>query len=193
MECRKLSLTEEINTLAELRECLKNEGVAGERARSCNLYVEVNYLGQVIVFLYADSVGKWTLNGKPEYNEDSTDNYEPTEETFREIGDILESFASRYAVNIRYSVDHGKTIFFYIPEEYLEEESESYVIQVRDKANWWQNYKAFESNLMAKSTILMAKGLYKNRSSESENLGLMPEIAYRETMVTKFERRLPHT
>ena len=137
MECIKLSLTKEINTLSELREYMKNIGIVGKCASSCDLYVENNYLGQAVVFLAAYSVGEWTLNGNPEYNEDGTDNYEPTEETIRGIGDVLELFASRYAVNIRYSVDQGKTIFFEIQEEYLEDESKSYVIQVKDKANRW--------------------------------------------------------
>lgn len=67
------------------------------------------------------------------------------------INDILELFASRYAVNIIYSVEQNKTILFYIPEEYLEKESKSYVIQIKGiKNDKWQNYKAFDSYLTAK-------------------------------------------
>lgn len=153
MECRKLSLTEEINTLSELRKYLKDNSVAGEHNHSCNLYLDVNNncLDQVVVFLSAHLVGKWTLNNNPEYNnEDGTDNYEPTEETVRYINDILELFASRYAVNIMYSVEQNKTILFYIPKEYLKKESKSYVIQVKGKSNKWQNYKAFDSYIKAK-------------------------------------------
>lgn len=128
MECRKLSLTEEINTLSELRKYLKDKSVAGKRNHSYNLYLDIdnNCLNQAVVFLSAHLVGKWTLNNNPEYNsEDGTDNYEPTEETVRDINDILESFASRYAVNIMYSIEQNKTLLFYIPEEYLERESKS--------------------------------------------------------------------
>lgn len=88
MECRKLSLTEEINTLSELRKYLKDTSVAGKRNHSYNLYLDVDNdcLNQVVVFLSAHLVGKWTLNNNPEYNsEDGTDNYEPTEETVRDV------------------------------------------------------------------------------------------------------------
>lgn len=153
MECRKLSLTEEINTLLELRKYLKDNSVAGKRNHSYNLYLDVdnNCLNQPIVFLSVSSIGKWTLNNNPEYNsEDGTDNYELTEETVRDINDILELFASRYAVNILYSIEQNKTLLFYIPEEYLEKESKSYVIQFKGKCDKWQTYKAFNSYLRAK-------------------------------------------
>lgn len=155
MECRKLSLTEEINTLSELRRYLKDNSVACKRNHSYNLYLDVdnNCLNQPTVFLSVCSIGKWTLNNNPEYNsEDGTDNYEPTEETVRGINDILELFASRYAVNIMYSIEQNKTILFYIPEEYLEKESKSYVIQVKGKCDKWQTYRAFDSYLKAKFT-----------------------------------------
>lgn len=153
MECRKLSLTEEINILSELRKYLKDNSVAGKRNHSRNLYLDVdnNCLNQAVVFLSAHLVGKWTLNN-PEYNsEDGTDNYEPTEETVRDINDILELFASRYAVNILYSIEQNKTMLFYISEEQQEQNTNAYVIQIKGiKSDKWQNYKAFDSYLKAK-------------------------------------------
>ena len=154
MECRKLSLTEEINTLSELRKYLKDKSVAGKRNHSYNLYLDVNNncLNQAVVYLSAHLIGKWTLNNNPEYNsEDGTDNYEPTEETVRDINDILELFASRYAVNIMYSIEQNKTLLFYIPEEQQEQNTNAYVIQIKGtKSDKWQNYKAFDSYLRAK-------------------------------------------
>lgn len=154
MECRKLSLTEEINTLSELRRYLKDNSVAGKRNHSYNLYLDVDNdcLNQAVVFLSANFVGKWTLNNNPEYNsEDGTDNYEPMEETVRDINDILELFASRYAVNILYSIEQNKTLLFYIPEEQQEQNTNAYVIQIKGiKSDKWQNYKAFDSYLKAK-------------------------------------------
>ena len=154
MECRKLSLTEEINTLSELRKYLKDNSVVGKRNHSCNLYLDVdtNCFNQVVVFLSAHLVGKWTLNNNPEYNnEDGTDNYEPTEETIRDVNDILELFASRYAVNIMYSIEQNRTMLFYIPEEQQEQNTNAFVIQVKGiKSGKWQNYKAFNSYLKAK-------------------------------------------
>lgn len=153
MECRKLSLTEEINTLSELRKYLRNNSVADKRNHSYDLYLDVDYncLNQPVVFLSAYLVGEWTLNNNPEYNdEDGYDNYEPTEETIRDVNNILELFASRYAVNIMYSIEQNKTLLFYIPEEYLEKESKSYIVQVKGKGDKWQTYKAFDSYLTAK-------------------------------------------
>jgi len=154
MECRKLSLTEEINTLSELRKYLKDSSVAGKRNHSYNLYLDVdnNCLNQPIVFLSVCSIGKWTLNNNPEYNsEDGTDNYEPTEETVRDINDILELFASRYAVNILYSIEQNKTLLFYIPEEQQEQNTNAYVIQIKGiQSDKWQNYKAFDYYLKAR-------------------------------------------
>ena len=154
MECRKLSLTEEINTLSELRKLLKEKGVAGRHIHSYNLYLDVDNdcLNQPIVYLSVCSIGKWTLNNNPEYNsEDGTDNYEPTEETVRDINDILELFASRYAVNIMYSIEQNKTLLFYIPEEQQEQNTNAYVIQIKGiKSDKWQNYKAFDSYLKAR-------------------------------------------
>ena len=154
MEYRKLSLTEEINTLSELRNYLKDNSICDKSNYSRNLYLDVDYdcLNQPVIFLSVYSLGKWTLNNNPEYNsEDGTDNYEPTEETIRDINDILELFASRYAVNILYSIEQNKTLLFYIPEEYLEKESKSYVIQIKGiKSDKWQNYKAFDYYLKAK-------------------------------------------
>ena len=154
MECRKLSLTEEINTLSELRKYLKDKSVAGKRSHSRNLYLDIDYdcLNQPVIFLSVYSLGKWTLNNNPEYNsEDGTDNYEPTEETIRDINDILELFASRYAVNIMYSIEQNKTLLFYIPEEQQEQNTNAYVIQIKGiQSDKWQNYKAFDSYLRAK-------------------------------------------
>lgn len=42
MEHRKLSLTEEINILSELRKYLKDKSVAGKRNPSYNLYLDVD-------------------------------------------------------------------------------------------------------------------------------------------------------
>lgn len=184
MECRKLSLTEEINTLLELKKYLKDKSVAGKRNHSYNLYLDIDSdcLNQPVVFLSAHLVGKWTLNNNPEYNsEDGTDNYEPTEETIRDINDILELFASRYAVNIMYSVDQNKTMLFYIPEEYLEKESESYVIQVKGKCDKWKTCKAFESYLTAK--VVNTKESIKPRF-----LAWIYGISNYESRVVKYER-----
>lgn len=154
MEYRKISLTEEINILSELRKYLKDNSICDKSNHSRNLYLDIGYdcLNQPVIFLSVYSLGKWTLNNKPEYNdEDGTDNYEPTEETIRDINNILELFASRYAVNIMYSVEQNKTLLFYIPEEYIEKESKSYIIQIKGiKNDKWQNYKAFDSYLTAK-------------------------------------------
>ena len=154
MECRKLSLTEEINTLSELRNHLKDKSVAGKRNHSYNLYIDVDNdcLNQAVVFLSAHLVGKWILNNIPEYySEVGTVNYEPTEETIRDINDILELFASRYAVNIMYSIEQNKTILFYIPEEQQEQNTNAYVIQIKGiKSDKWHNYKAFDSYLKAR-------------------------------------------
>lgn len=152
MECRKLSLVEEINILAELRNHLKDKSVAGKRSHSYNLYLDVdnNCLNQAVVFLSAHLVGKWTLNNNSEYNsEDGTDNYEPTEETVRDINDILELFASQYAVNILYSIEQNKTLLFYIPEEYLEKESKSYVIgrRARNTTGLVSNERPWDENM----------------------------------------------
>jgi hypothetical protein len=184
MECRKLSLTEEINTLSELRKYLKDKSVAGKRNHSYNLYLDVdnNCLNQAVVFLSAHLVGKWTLNDNPKYNsEDGTDNYEPTEETVRDINDILELFASRYAVNIMYSIEQNKTMLFYIPEEYLEKESKSYVIQVKGKCDKWQTYKAFDSYLTAK--IVDTK-----ESLKANFLTWLYSIGNYESRIEKYER-----
>lgn len=43
MECRKLSLTEEINTLSELRKYLKDNSISGKRTHSRNLYLDIDY------------------------------------------------------------------------------------------------------------------------------------------------------
>lgn len=184
MECRKLSLTEEINTLSELRKYLKDNSVAGKCNHSYNLYLDVdnNCLNQPTVFLSVCSIGKWTLNNNPEYNsEDGTDNYEPTEETVRGINDILELFASRYAVNIMYSIEQNKTILFYIPEEYIEKESKSYVIQVKGKCDKWQTYKAFDSYLTAKFTDI-------KESLKANFLIWLYGISNYESRVEKYER-----
>lgn len=183
MECRKLSLTEEINILSELRKYLKNNSVSGERNHSCNLYLDVdtNSLNQPVIFLSVYSLGKWTLNN-PEYNnEDGTDNYEPTEETIRDINDILELFASRYAVNILYSIEQNKTLLFYIPEEYLEKESKSYVIQVKGKGDKWQTYKAFDSYLTAKVVNI-------KESIKAEFFTWLYNIVHFESRITRYER-----
>ena len=117
MKCRKLSLTEEINILSELRKYLKDNSVACKHTHSCNLYLDIGHdcLNQPVIFLSVYSLGKWTLNDNPEYNiDDGKYNYEPTEETVRDVNDILELFASRYAVNIMYSIEQNKTLLFYI-------------------------------------------------------------------------------
>ncbi len=184
MECRKLSLTEEINTLSELKKYLKDKIVAGKRNHSYNLYLDVdtNCLNQAVVFLSAHFVGKWTLNNNPEYNsEDGTDNYEPTEETIRDINDILELFASRYAVNILYSIEQNKTMLFYISEEYLEKESKSYVIQVKGKCDKWQTYKAFDS-------YLTAKVVDTKESIKAGFLAWLYGIVRCESRITRYER-----
>lgn len=184
MECRKLSLTEEINTLSELRKYLRNNSVADKRNHSYDLYLDVDYncLNQPVVFLSAYLVGEWTLNNNPEYNdEDGTDNYEPTEETIRDVSDILELFASRYAVNIMYSIEQNKTLLFYIPEEYLEKESKSYVVQVKGKGDKWQTYKAFDSYLTAKIVNI-------KESLKAKFLTWIYSISNYESRIVKYER-----
>ena len=184
MECRKLSLTEEINTLSELREYLKDKRIAGRRNHSYNLYLDVDHdcLNQPVVFLSVCSMGKWIVNNNPEYNsEDGTDNYDPTEETVRDINDILELFASRYAVNIRYSIEQGKTILFYIPEEYLEKESKTYAIQVKGKVDKWKTYKAFDSYLVAKIVNI-------KESIVAEILSWLCDIVCCESRIVRYER-----
>lgn len=185
MECRKLSLTEEINTLSELRNHLKDKSVAGKRTHSRNLYLDIDYdcLNHPVIFLSVYSLGKWTLNNNPEYNsEDGTDNYEPTEETVRDINDILELFASRYAVNIMYSIEQNKTLLFYVPEEYLEKESKSYVIQIKGiKSDKWQTYKAFDYYLKAKLIDI-------KESIKSNFLIWLYNISDYESRIVKYER-----
>lgn len=184
MECRKLSLVEEINILSELRKCLKDKRVSGKINHSRNLYLDVDYnsLNQPVVFLSAYYIGKWTLNNNPEYNnEDGIDNYEPTKETIRDINDILELFASRYAVNIMYSIEQNKTILFYIPEEYLEKESKSYVVQVKGKGDKWQTYKAFDSYLTAKVVNI-------KESIKAEFFTWLYNIVHFESRITRYER-----
>ena len=185
MECRKLSLTEEINILSELRKYLKDKSVADKRNHSRNLYLDIDYdcLNQPVIFLSVYSLGKWTLNNNSEYNsEDGTDNYEPTEETVRDINDILELFASRYAVNILYSIERNKTMLFYIPEEYLERESKSYAIQIKNiKSDKWQTYKAFDSYLTAK--IVDTK-----ESLKANFLTWLYNISDYESRIVKYER-----
>ena len=184
MECRKLSLTEEINTLSELRNHLKDKSVAGKRNHLYNLYLNIDYdcLNQPVIFLSVYSLGKWILNNESEYNnEDGTDNYEPTEETIRGINDILELFASRYAVNIMYSIEQNKTLLFYIPEEYLEKESKSYVIQVKGKCDKWQTYKAFDS-------YLIAKVVGTKESLKAKFLTWLYGIDNYESRIVKYER-----
>ena len=185
MEYRKLSLTEEINTLSELRKYLKDNSVAGKRNHSYNLYLDMdnNCLNQAVVFLSAHLVGKWTLNNDPEYNsEDGTDNYEPTEETVRDINDILELFASRYAVNIMYSIEQNKTMLFYIPEEQQEQNTNAYVIQIKGiKSDKWQNYKAFDSYLRAKFTDI-------KESLKANFFTWLYGISNYESRIVKYER-----
>lgn len=185
MECRKLSLTEEINTLSELRKHLKDKSVAGKRNHSYNLYLDVdnNCLNQAVVFLSAHLVGKWTLNNNPEYNsEDGTDNYEPTEETVRDINDILELFASRYAVNILYSIEQNKTMLFYISEEQQEQNTNAYVIQIKGiKSDKWQNYKAFNSYLRARFIDI-------KESLKANFLIWLYGISNYESRIVKYER-----
>ena len=185
MEYRKLSLTEEINTLSELRKYLKDNSVAGKRNHSYNLYLDMdnNCLNQAVVFLSAHLVGKWTLNNDPEYNsEDGTDNYEPTEETVRDINDILELFASRYAVNIMYSIEQNKTLLFYIPEEQQEQNTNAYVIQIKGiKSDKWQNYKAFDSYLRAKFTDI-------KESLKANFFTWLYGISNYESRIVKYER-----
>lgn len=185
MECRKLSLTEEINTLSELRNHLKDKSVTGKRNHSYNLYLDVdnNCLNQPTVFLSVCTIGKWTLNNNPEYNsEDGTDNYEPTEETVRGINDILEWFASRYAVNIMYSIEQNKTLLFYIPEEQQEQNTNAYVIQIKGiKSDKWQTYKAFDSYLKAKFTDI-------KESLKANFLIWLYGISNYESRIVKYER-----
>lgn len=185
MEYRKISLTEEVNILSELRKYLKDKRVSGKINHSRNLYLDVDYncLNQPVVFLSAYYIGKWTLNNKPEYNdEDGTDNYEPTEETIRDINNILELFASRYAVNIMYSIEQNRTLLFYIPEEYIENESKSYIVQVKGiKNDKWQTYKAFNSYLIAK--IVDTK-----ESLKANFLTLIYGISNYESRIMKYER-----
>ena len=167
MECRKLSLTEEINTLSELRKYLKDKSVAGKLNHSYNLYLDVNNncLNQAVVYLSAHLIGKWTLNNNPEYNsEDGTDNYEPTEETVRDINDILELFASRYAVNIMYSIEQNKTLLFYIPEEQQEQNTNAYVIQTTTSA---ASCPAFETSFLKGASIARQMMLAPTFSSPS--------------------------
>lgn len=59
MECRKLSLVEEINTLSELRKYLKDKSVAGKRNHSRNLYFDIDYncLNLPVIFLSVYSLG----------------------------------------------------------------------------------------------------------------------------------------
>lgn len=184
MECRKLSLTEEINILSELRKYLKDNSICDNRNHSRNLYLDVDYdcLNQPVIFLSVYSLGKWTLNNNPEYNsEDGTDNYEPTEETIRDVNDILELFASRYAVNIMYSIEQNKTLLFYIPEEYLEKESKSYIVQVKGKGDKWQTYKAFDS-------YLTAKVVDTKESLKANFLTWIYGISNYESRIVKYER-----
>lgn len=184
MECRKLSLVEEINTLSELRKYLKDNSVVGKHNHSRNLYLDIDCdcLNQPVVCLAAYSVGKWILNNNPEYNnEDGTDNYEPTEETVRDINDILELFASRYAVNILYSIEQNKTLLFYISEEYLKKESKSYLIQIKGKNNKWQTYKAFDSYLKAKFMDI-------KESLKANFLTWLYSISNYESRIVKYER-----
>lgn len=185
MKCRKLSLTEEINILSELRNYLKDNSVACKRIHSRNLYLDIGYdcLNQPVIFLSVYSLGKWTLNDKPEYNiDDGTDNYEPTEETVRDINDILEFFTSRYSVNIMYSMEQNKTLLFYIPEECIEKESKSYVIQVKViKSDKWQNYKAFDSYLRAKFTDI-------KESIKSNFFTWLCGISNYDSRIVKYER-----
>lgn len=185
MECRKLSLTEEINTLSELRKYLKDKSVAGKRNHSYNLYLDVdnNCLNQPTVFLSVYSIGKWTRNNNPEYNsEDGTDNYEPTEETVRDINDILELFASRYAVNIMYSIEQNKTLLFYVPEEYrCQKGHKSYVIQIKSRRGKWQTYRAFDSYLKAKFTDI-------KESLKANFLIWLYGISNYESRIVKYER-----
>lgn len=184
MECRKLSLTEEINTLSELRKYLKDNSICDKGNHSRNLYLDIDYdcLNQPVVCLYAYSVGKWILNNNPEYNnEDGTDNYEPTEETIRDVNNILELFASRYAVNIMYSIEQNKTLLFYIPEEYLEKESKSYLIQIKGKCGKWQTYKAFDS-------YLTTKVVDTKESLKANFLTWLYGISNYESRIVKYER-----
>ena len=185
MECRKLSLAEEINTLSELRKYLKDKSVAGKRNHFYNLYLDVNNncLNQAVVFLSSHLIGKWTLNNNPEYNsEDGTDNYEPTEETIRDINDILELFASRYAVNIMYSIEQNKTLLFYIPEEQQKQNTNAYVIQIKGiKSDKWQNYKAFNSYLKAKFIDI-------KESLKANFLTWLYGISNYESRIVKYER-----
>ena len=184
MECR-LSLTEEINTLSELRNHLKDKSVAGKRTHSRNLYLDIDYdcLNHPVIFLSVYSLGKWTQNNNPEYNnEDGTDNYEPTEETVRDINDILELFASRYAVNIMYSIEQNKTLLFYIPEEQQEQNTNAYVIQIKGiKSDKWQNYKAFDSYLRAKFIDI-------KESLKANFLTWLYGISNYESRIVKYER-----
>lgn len=183
--CNKLSLTEEINTLLELRKHLKDKSVADRRNHSYNLYLNVdnNCLNQAVVVLSAHLVGKWTLNNNPEYNsEDGTDNYEPTEETIRDINDILELFASQYAVNIMYSIEQNKTLLFYIPEEQQKQKTITYVIQIKGiKSDKWQTYKAFDSYLTAR--IVDTK-----ESLKTNFLTWLYGISNYESRIVKYER-----
>lgn len=185
MEYRKLSLTEEINILSELRSYLKDNSISGKRIHSRNLYLDIDYdcLNQPVIFLSVYTLGKWTLNNNPEYNnEDGTDNYEPNKETIRDINDILELFASRYAVNIIYSIEQNKTLLFYIPEEHLEKESKSYVIQIKGiKSDKWQTYKAFDCYLKAKLIDI-------KESIKSNFLIWLYNISDYESRIVKYER-----
>lgn len=97
------------------------------------------------------------------------------------MNDILELFASRYAVNIKYSVEKNKTIIFYIPEEYLKKESKSYVIQVKGKSNKWQNYKAFDSYIKAKFMNI-------KESLKANFLAWLYGVSNYESMIMKYER-----
>lgn len=184
MEYRKISLTEEINFLSELRKYLKDNSICDKSNHSRNLYLDVDYdcLNQPVIFLSVYSLGKWTLNNNPEYNsEDGTDNYEPTEETIRDVNDILELFASQYAVNIMYSIEQNRTMLFYIPEEYLEKESKSYIVQVKGKGDKWQTYKAFDS-------YLTAKVVDTKESLKANFLTWIYGISNYESRIVKYER-----
>lgn len=184
MECRKISLTEEINILSELRKYLKDNTICDKSNHCRNLYLDVDYdcLNQPVIFLSVYSLGKWTLNNKPEYNdEDGTDNYEPTEKTIRDINNVLELFASRYAVNIMYSIEQNKTLLFYIPEEYLKKESKSYLIQIKGKCGKWQTYKAFDSYIKAKFMNI-------KESLKANFLAWLYGISNYESRIVKYER-----
>ena len=68
MEYRKISLTEEVNILSELRKYLKDNTICDKSNHCSNLYLDIDYdcLNQPVIFLSVYSLGKWTLNNKPE-------------------------------------------------------------------------------------------------------------------------------